>query len=427
MGYCGKHRLPESHSCENMVEVREGAHQKLAGKLLNEKCVAIDSLDIGTIEGQIGELKDYFWVSVPVEAPVSSSILHKRLDSHPHVQWVERQLPVKRLFKRDKISDVRKKLDIKDPEFGNQWHIINTETAGYDLSCTGVWEQGITGTGVTVGFIDDGLDHENPDLKENFSLEGSYDFNYHKKLPTPALWDDTHGTRCAGEVGAVKNEVCGVGIAYTSKVAGTEFQLTTSPPEIVTKAIENGIKNGRNGLGSLLVFGAGNGGSSGDNCRPDLNWRDAQRLSIENALVVNAKDTDWKPNGAKRLFNHKYGYGTYDTWKIIEAAMTFVSVNPQVSVSVPSGSIGLPIPQTDEGLIDRIKIDQALIDGVGLKRLEHVSVTVNIEHQNRGDVAIYLKSPDQFVSRLIESRRLDDSTSGFANWTMMSVAHWLEI
>ncbi|KAJ2997451.1 hypothetical protein HDV02_005492, partial [Globomyces sp. JEL0801] len=53
----------------------------------------VDSLDIGTIEGQIGELKDHFWVSVPVEAPVSSSILHKRLDSHPHVQWVERQLP----------------------------------------------------------------------------------------------------------------------------------------------------------------------------------------------------------------------------------------------------------------------------------------------------------------------------------------------
>ncbi|KAI8892997.1 galactose-binding domain-like protein, partial [Globomyces pollinis-pini] len=159
---------------------------------------------------------------------------------------------------------------------------------------------------------------------------------------------------------------------------------------------------------------------------PDLNWRDAQRLSIENALVVNAKDADWKANGAKRPFNHKYGYGTYDTWKIIEAAKTFVSVNPQVSVSVPSGSIGLPIPQTDEGLINRIKIDQALIDGVGLKRLEHVSVTVNIEHQNRGDVAIYLKSPDQFVSRLIESRRLDDSTSGFPNWTMMSVAHWDE-
>lgn len=46
------------------------------------------------------------------------------------------------------------------------------------MNITGVWTQGyiiwwslylgITGTGITVGFIDDGLDHENPDLKDNF-------------------------------------------------------------------------------------------------------------------------------------------------------------------------------------------------------------------------------------------------------------------
>ena len=51
-------------------------------------------------------------------------------------------------------------------------------------------------------------------------MEGSYDYNEHKQLPTPALSDDTHGTRCAGEIAAVKNDVCGVGIAYTAKVAG---------------------------------------------------------------------------------------------------------------------------------------------------------------------------------------------------------------
>lgn len=80
---------------------------------------------------------------------------------------------------------------------------------------------------MTVAFIDDGIDHENPDLKENFvpfpltqSLLGSYDYNEHKQLPTPKLWDDTHGTRCAGEVAAVKNDVCGVGVAYSSKIAG---------------------------------------------------------------------------------------------------------------------------------------------------------------------------------------------------------------
>jgi ubiquitin/predicted nucleic acid binding AN1-type Zn finger protein len=40
LGYCGKHRLPESHDCENMLQVRQKSHDQLVGKLLNEKCVA---------------------------------------------------------------------------------------------------------------------------------------------------------------------------------------------------------------------------------------------------------------------------------------------------------------------------------------------------------------------------------------------------
>lgn len=52
---------------------------------------------------------------------------------------------------------------------------------------------------------------------------GSYDFNDHEDLPTPKLRDDHHGTRCAGEIAAVKNGVCGVGIAYDSKIAGVRI------------------------------------------------------------------------------------------------------------------------------------------------------------------------------------------------------------
>ncbi len=34
----------------------------------------------------------------------------------------------------------------------------------------------------------------------------------------------SHGTRCAGEVSAVSNNnICGVGVAYNSKVAGTSL------------------------------------------------------------------------------------------------------------------------------------------------------------------------------------------------------------
>lgn len=57
--------------------------------------------------------------------------------------------------------------------------------------------------------------------------EGSYDFNDHVPEPKPRLSDDRHGTRCAGEVAAVKNDVCGVGVAWDSKISG---EYLSSPP-----------------------------------------------------------------------------------------------------------------------------------------------------------------------------------------------------
>ena len=110
---------------------------------------------------------------------------------------------------------------ITDPMYNVQWHLHNKQHKGSDVNVTGVWAQGITGYGVTVALIDDGLDYTNEDLYENFFLEGSYDFNDHTKLPTPRLSDDYHGTRCAGQIAAVRNnDVCGVGVAYNSRVSG---------------------------------------------------------------------------------------------------------------------------------------------------------------------------------------------------------------
>jgi kexin len=131
----------------------------------------------------------------------------------------------------------------------------------------------------------------------------SYDFNDHVDLPTPVLSDDHHGTRCAGQIAAVKNNVCGVGIAYDSKVAGIRilsgpitdideaaalnyaFQNTSiyscswGPPDdgrsmegpsyLIKKAVVNGIQNGRDGKGSIFVFASGNGAAHGDQCNFD--------------------------------------------------------------------------------------------------------------------------------------------------------------
>lgn len=117
------------------------------------------------------------------------------------------------------------------------------------------------------------------------------------------LSDDHHGTRCAGQIAAVKNNVCGVGIAYDSKVAGIRilsgpitdideaaalnyaFQNTSiyscswGPPDdgrsmegpsyLIKKAVVNGIQNGRDGKGSIFVFASGNGAAHGDQCNFD--------------------------------------------------------------------------------------------------------------------------------------------------------------
>ena len=305
--------------------------------------------------GRVGELDHFYLLASPKESVDAHGRLQKRepqdihslLQKRSEIRFVEHQVSQKRLFKRippskktieplsqyesrnlialdkrqsyiyaptaetlnsstlgnrgspEKVSQVMANLGIKDPGFPQQFHLYNTGQPGHDLNLTGVWEQGITGKNITVTFLDDGVDHDHPDLKDNFSLEGSYDFNEHKKWPTPALSDDYHGTRCAGEVAALKNDVCGVGIAWHSKVSGIRIlsgSLTVSdeaaaityeyhknhiyscswgprddgrtmeaPPRLAWEAFKKGIDSGRDGKGTIYVFAAGNGGGSGDN------------------------------------------------------------------------------------------------------------------------------------------------------------------
>ncbi|KAK8861683.1 hypothetical protein IAR55_002506 [Kwoniella newhampshirensis] len=194
-------------------------------------------------------------------------------------------------------------LHLADPMLGLQWHLINQEMKDIELNVTGLWGRGVTGEGVHVVIVDDGLDMNSEDLKNNFFAEGSYDFNDHTDLPLPRLSDDQHGTRCAGEIAAVPNDVCGVGVSYSAKIAGVRilsapisdadeaaalnyayqlndiYSCSWGPPDdgksmeapegIILKAMVNGVQNGRDGKGSVFVFAAGNGGGVDDQCNFD--------------------------------------------------------------------------------------------------------------------------------------------------------------
>jgi len=194
-------------------------------------------------------------------------------------------------------------LDIQDPIFKDQWHLYNPIQPGNDLNVSGIWLQGITGHNATVALVDDGIDMYSDDLKDNYFAEGSYDFNDHTDEPKPRLFDDKHGTRCAGEVAATKNNVCGVGVAWDAKVAGIRilsapvsdedealalnygyqrndiYSCSWGPPDdgqsmdapglLIRKAMVNAVQNGRGGKGSIFVFASGNGAASEDNCNFD--------------------------------------------------------------------------------------------------------------------------------------------------------------
>jgi kexin len=59
-------------------------------------------------------------------------------------------------------------IGLKDPMLDQQWHLINQEMKDIELNVTGLWSQGVTGSGVHIGIIDDGLDMDSDDLAENF-------------------------------------------------------------------------------------------------------------------------------------------------------------------------------------------------------------------------------------------------------------------
>ena len=80
---------------------------------------------------------------------------------------------------------------------------------------------GYSGKGVVVTILDDGVEHNHPDLSGNYDKEASIDLNDNDDDPFPRYDfanSNKHGTRCAGTVAAkANNSDCAVGIAYDSK------------------------------------------------------------------------------------------------------------------------------------------------------------------------------------------------------------------
>lgn len=152
-----------------------------------------------------------------------------------------------------------------------------------------------------------------------------------------------------------------------------------------------------------------------------------QYLCVHTAVPLSLDDDDWSRLPSGRMYNHKFGYGKLDAYAIVEAAKTFENVGPQTYLQLSSPRNKRPIPSRSadiNALTDSVTITQAMVDAAGLARIEHVTATVYIEHERRGDLEVLLSSPQNVTSQLGAPRKYDVSEGGLIDWTFMTVKHW---
>lgn len=218
-----------------------------------------------------------------------------------------------------------------DPFFPLQWHLLNTgqngATPGIDLNVVTVWPD-YTGAGVVVGVIDDGVELDHPDLAANADPALGYDYFHPDLGGRPLTYEDNHGTNVAGVIAAAGNNGLGVsGVAPDATLGAVRITLGKTPeglteedliPEAaadftfaaehfdvvnnswgssgfsgntseVDAALVQAARDGRGGLGTVIVFSAGNDRDIGG----DANTSELRSSPL--AIAVAAVDDTGKP------------------------------------------------------------------------------------------------------------------------------------
>ena len=199
-----------------------------------------------------------------------------------------------------------KKWTPNDALFGDQWHLQNTGqtggNAGEDANITGAWDD-YRGTGVVIGIVDDGVDLEHDDLDNYYEESLDYDFCNNDGNPSPSYYDG-HGTSAAGVAAAAGDNQIGVtGAAPEAGLAGLlliacsttdtresnalshnrqdidiysnswgpsdDGNTVEAPGPLMLAAFEGDVNQGRNGLGNIITWAAGNGLDDDDNSNYD--------------------------------------------------------------------------------------------------------------------------------------------------------------
>ncbi|XP_024212321.1 neuroendocrine convertase 1 isoform X3 [Pan troglodytes] len=432
--------------------------------------------------GQIGSLENHYLFkhkNHPRRSRRSAFHITKRLSDDDRVIWAEQQYEKER-SKRSALRDSALNL-FNDPMWNQQWYLQDTRMTAalpkLDLHVIPVWQKGITGKGVVITVLDDGLEWNHTDIYANYDPEASYDFNDNDHDPFPR-YDPTnenkHGTRCAGEIAMqANNHKCGVGVAYNSKVGGIRMldgivtdaieassigfnpghvdiysaswgpnddgKTVEGPGRLAQKAFEYGVKQTsadlhndctetHTGTSASAPLAAGIFALALE-ANPNLTWRDMQHLVVwTSEYDPLANNPGWKKNGAGLMVNSRFGFGLLNAKALVDLAdpRTWRSVPEKKECVVKDNDFEPRALKANGEVI--IEIPTRACEGQenAIKSLEHVQFEATIEYSRRGDLHVTLTSAAGTSTVLLAERERDTSPNGFKNWDFMSVHTWGE-
>ena len=167
---------------------------------------------------------------------------------------------------------------------------------------------------------------------------------------------------------------------------------------------------------------------------PDLGWRDVQEILGYSARKVGSTGGSlagyeknlWSYNSADNWnggglhFSHDYGFGLVDALAAVRLAETWTAQSTSANEVQTSATSSVSAAIPDLGSATRTF---TLADDI---RIDHLELTVNITHPNRGDLKITLTSPDGTVSVLLDKPLGGTDTADNLVFRLGSNAFWGE-
>uniref|UniRef100_A0A8C2PT04 Neuroendocrine convertase 1 n=1 Tax=Cyprinus carpio TaxID=7962 RepID=A0A8C2PT04_CYPCA len=313
---------------------------------------------------QIGALENHYLFkrhSHPSRTKRSADHITKRLSEDDRVSWAEQQYE-KRRAKRAPLGTECKDCSVDklfdDPMWNQQWYLQDTRMSSslpkLDLHVIPVWKKGITGKGVVITVLDDGLEWNHTDIYPNYDPAAIYESLYSlisldQWFPILILEYPQH---C---LGVFTNDSIGfnpdhVDIYSASWGPNDDGKTVEGPGRLAQKAFEYGIQKGRGGKGSIFVWASGNGGRQGDNCDCDGYTDSLYTISISSASQQGL--SPWYAEKCSSTLATAYSSGDYTDQRITSADLhnecTETHTGTSASAPLAAGIFALALEQNPD-------------------------------------------------------------------------------